>query len=131
MATQAGLQLEYVPEGDDVNSWTRMMTVSIYVIPKDHTQHSDAISDLAGQMTKAYGKGKIVKQNLYHDPENPRLFIEYEVGEGLQKEHAAGVLMSTGDTAASFIQIQSRGVDFDESDSTKMQALAEGKLKLN
>jgi hypothetical protein len=31
------ITLEYVSEGDDINSWTRLMSITLYPLPKETT----------------------------------------------------------------------------------------------
>jgi hypothetical protein len=77
----------------------------------------------------AYGKGKIVSQENYTDSNgDPRLFIEYEIGEGIQQEHSAGVFLRSGASSAAFVQIQTRGKPFDKKDAAHMKLYAQNKL---
>jgi hypothetical protein len=61
----------------------------------------------------------------------PRLFVEYEIGEGLQKEHNAGAFSLSAPDTASFIQIGLRGKPFDQTDAANMKLFAQSRLPLS
>ncbi len=55
------ITLEYVPESDDVNSWTRLMSISLFPLPKDTASQIDVMLKLGGQLLRSYGThGKIL-----------------------------------------------------------------------
>ncbi len=123
--------LEYVPEGDNVNSWTRLMSISLYPLPKETTTQNEIMGDMRTHLLSRYSKGKIYDQELYqYQSSSPGLFIEYEIGDGIQREHNAGAFMKTLPTTASFIQIQSRGKPFDKADASNMKLFAQHRLPL-
>jgi hypothetical protein len=130
-AGKRSMALEYVPTGDDINQWTRMMTITVFPLPEGADAQHDALSKLEGALLGAYSKGKIFNEANYSDQKgDPRLFVEYEIGEGLQKEHNAGTFLRTAPNLAAFVQIQSRGKEFDPKDAADMKALAENHLHL-
>jgi hypothetical protein len=126
------MQMEYVPDGDNVASWTRLMTINLYPLPKDEAGEIDSAKKIEGTLLDNFKNGgKILDQRLYENSQGlPRLYVEYEVGEGMQKEHAAGAFLILAPNIASFIQVQTRGKPFDPDDATNMRLLVEGKLKL-
>jgi hypothetical protein len=128
----AQIQLEYVPDGDNVARWTRLLTINLYPLPQDASAQIDVMKKIEGSLLSNYqGHGKIIEQNLYENSQGlPRLYIEYEIGEDIQREHAAGALLILAANVASFIQVQARGRPFEPNDAANMKLLAEGKLKL-
>ena len=75
--------------------------------------------------------GKVLDQDLYTDSKGyPSVFIEYEIGEGILKEHSAGVFSTVVTDTASFIQIAARGKPFDETDAANMKLFAQHRLPL-
>jgi hypothetical protein len=126
------VQLEYVPSGDNVEKWTRMMTVSIYALPKEAPDQIDAMRKMQGALLGVYGKdGHIIDQTLFQTSDGfPRMFVEYEVGEGPQKEHTAGAFLKMLPIAAQVIQIQARGKPFDPNDAANMKLFVQGKLSI-
>lgn len=128
----AQMQIEYVPEADNIAGWTRLVTVNLYPLPKDPPAQINTMKKIEGSLLASYGgHGKVIQQQLYENGQGvPRLYIEYEIGEGIQKEHAAGALLILAPNIASFIQIQGRGRPFDAGDATNMRLLVEGTLKL-
>ncbi len=42
------MNLEYVPAGDDLNKWTRLMTVTTYVLPESADAQRDAMMKIQG-----------------------------------------------------------------------------------
>jgi membrane associated rhomboid family serine protease/tetratricopeptide (TPR) repeat protein len=122
------IQLEYVPEGDDVRRWTRLIAITLYPLPKDTASQIKAMTDIRGHLLSV---GKLLDQTLYVTKQGyPGLFIEYEIGGGIQKEHSAGAFMTSLPDVASFIQIQSRGKPFDQADAANMKLFAHNKLPL-
>jgi hypothetical protein len=122
---------EYVPDGTDIHSWTRLMTVTVYPLPRESAEQQDAMKKLEGALLASSTKGRILNQVGYSDSNgDPSLFLEYEVGEGLQKEHNVGTFLRSGVSSAAFIQIQSRGRPFDEKDAAHMKLFAEKRLRL-
>lgn len=125
------VQLEYVPAGDSVERWTRLMTVSIYALPKEAPEQIDAMRKMQGTLLGVYGKdGHIIDQALFQADGFPRMFVEYEVGAGMQKEHSAGAFLKMLPSAAQMIQIQARGKPFDPNDAANMKLFVQGKLPI-
>ena len=121
------ISLEYVPEGEDIHSWTRLMTVTVYPLPQGHDAQRAAMTKIEGGLLASFSNGRILNSTNYTDANgDPRLFLEYEVGEGLQKEHSAGTFLRSGVSSAAFVQIQSRGRPFNEKDAADMKLFAEG-----
>jgi hypothetical protein len=125
------MSFEYVPDGTDIHSWTRLMTVTVYPLPQEHNAQRDAMTKIEGGLLASFSKEKIVDQAAYTDPNGePSLLLEYEVGEGLQQEHNVGTFLRSGVSSAAFLQIQSRGKPFDEKDAAHMKQFAEKRLRL-
>jgi hypothetical protein len=127
------ITLEYVPESDDVNSWTRLMSITVFPLPKDTASQIEVMLNLGGQLLGSYGThGKILSQENFQDSNGyPGIFIEYEIGEGIQNEHSAGAFSHSAPNIASFIQIQSRGKPFDQTDAANMKLFAQKRLPLS
>ncbi len=119
------LSLEYVPDGDDVNSWTRLMTIMLYPLPADKKSQIQEMRRIILNDMHLGDSGKIVDEEFYQDSQGyPILYIEWTVGHGVQEEHEAGSFMISAPSTASMIMIQARGKPFDEADAAKMKLLA-------
>lgn len=126
------MSFEYVPAGADLNQWTRMMTVTVFPLPQSVDAQRNQMMKIEEGLLGAYSKGKIISENMYTDKNgDPRLFIEYELAEGLEKEHNAGTFLRASASSAAFVQIQSRGKEFDVKDSANMKLFAEGHLQIS
>lgn len=103
--------LEYLPEGQQLNGWTRMVSVAVYNLEEDIEQQQMTMVAVAGGLYKAFvTHGKVLQvQHYMNDKSEPGMFIEFEIGEGAAKEHNAAVFMRTSKRAAAFLQLQSRG----------------------
>ncbi len=108
------------------------MTVIVFPLPQSADAQRDAMTKIEQGLLCSYSKGKIFSQTTYAEKNgDPRLFLEYEIGEGLQKEHSAGTFLRVGISSAAFIQIQSRGKEFDAKDAANMKLFAENRLHLS
>jgi hypothetical protein len=124
------ITLEYVPQGDDVNSWTRLMSITLYPLPKDTSSQIEIMNKIQGSLLGIHGK--ILSEEFYRSNKGyPSLFVEYEIGDGIQKEHKAGAFSTVATNTASFIQIQSRGKPFDPTDVANMKLFAQFKLPIS
>lgn len=103
--------LEYLPEGQQLKGWTRMVSIAVYNLEEDPKQQQSTMMAVAGGLYKAFvTHGKVLQvQHYMNDKAEPGMFIEFEIGEGAAKEHNAAVFMRTSKRAAAFIQLQSRG----------------------
>ena len=128
----AQMQIEYVPGGDNISSSPRLLTINLYPLPKDTAGQIGIMKKIQKSLLSNYGDhGKILVQQLYENAQGvPRLYIEYEIGDGVQKEHAAGAFLVLAPNIASFVQIQERGRPLDPTDAANMKLLVEAKLKL-
>lgn len=125
------MAFEYIPDGTDIRSWTRLMTITVYPLPRDSAAQQNAMKKLQGALLASYTNGRILNQVGYTNSNGePSLFLEYEIGEGLQKEHNVGTFLRSGVSTAAFIQIQSRGMPFDEKDAAHIKLFAEKRLRL-
>jgi hypothetical protein len=119
------LSLEYIPEGDDVNSWTRLMTVMLYPLPAEKTSQIQEMRRIILNDMHLGDSGKVLDEEFYQDSKGyPILYIEWTVGHGVQEEHEAGSFMISAPNTASMIMIQARGKPFDEADAARMRLLA-------
>ena len=131
---QSSVQLEFVPRGDDVRTWTRMVTINTLGLPPNEEDSHAIVKDLQANMLARYReKGRVLDTKEGTDPSGaPTLFVEYEIGEGATKEHAASAIMKlrAGPAAlrdgnlAGIVQIQSRGKPLAREDVEKMKAVA-------
>jgi len=103
--------LEYLPEGQPLNGWTRMVSIAVYNLEETPEQQQMTMVAVAGGLFKAFvTHGKVLQvQHYMNDKSEPGMFIEFEIGDGAAKEHNAGVFMRTSKRAAAFVQLQSRG----------------------
>jgi hypothetical protein len=131
-AGKRSMSLEYVPAGANINQWTRLMTVTVFPLPQLVDAQREAMKKIQAGLLGNYSKGKIISEVTYTDQNgDPRLFLEYEIGEGLQKEHNAGTFLRARRSSAAFVQIQSRGKEFDGKDADNMKLFAENRLHLS
>lgn len=125
------MTFEFLPLGADLKGWTRMLTTTVYPLPVDPAAQQEAMRQRIAGLLGAYGKGKILDQEHYVTQNGePRLFIDYEIGEGLLKEHNAGAFVRAGTSSAAFVQIQSHGAAPLPKDAADMKLLAQGRLSL-
>ncbi len=120
------LAFEYVPKGDHVENWTRLVTVTLFTLTGDPKIDHEIMDKLEGGLLGAYkSRGKIIATEFYHNNQtnDPAAFIEYDIGSGPLLEHNAGVFLRTGKVAAGFIQVQSRGKPLKPSDITGLKSL--------
>ena len=112
-------QLEYVPEGHDVKSWTRLQTTTVYALTGRADADTQIMNGLAQLLVTNYKKTAEVLDLQYFENGigEPAFFIEYKIGEGDAREHNAGVFMRTSDKAAAFMQIQARKGDLPREDT--------------
>ena len=103
--------LEYLPEGQPLKGWTRMVSVAVYNLEEDPEQQQSTMMAVAGGLYKAFvTHGRVLQvQHYMNNKSEPGMFIEFEIGEGAATEHNAAVFMRTSKRAAAFIQLQSRG----------------------
>lgn len=103
-------QMEYVPEGHDVQNWTRLQTTTVYALTGRADADTTIMNGLAQVLVGNYQKTAEVIDLQYFENGigEPAFFIEYKIGEGDAREHNAGVFMRTSDKAAAFMQIQAR-----------------------
>ena len=126
------ITLEYVPESDDVNSWTRLMSITLYPLPKEKASQIEVMRKIQSGLLGLGINGKILSEEFYQKSDGyPSLYIAYEIGDGIQKEHNAGAFSTVVSNTASFTQIQSRGRLFDQADAAKMKRFAQFKLPLS
>lgn len=110
--------LEYLPQGQTLDNWTRMFSVSVYTLDDDAARQKITMMALSGALLKAFEQhGKVLQNQHYANAAGePGMFIEFEMGQGAQKEHNAGVFMRTSKQAAAFFQVQSRGKPLSKED---------------
>jgi hypothetical protein len=130
----SSIQLEFVPRGDDVRTWTRLLTINTLGLPPKDADSLPVVKDLqAGMLARYREKTRVLDTKSGNDPNGvPTLFVEYEIGEGPAKEHSAAAIMKLRDAQArmrygdlaGIVQIQSRGKPLAREDVEKLQAFA-------
>lgn len=117
--------LEYLPQGQSPENWSRMFTVSVYTLEGDPARQRMIMMTLSGALLKAFEQnGKVLQKMHYaNSAGEPGMFIEFEMGQGAQKEHNAGIFMRTSKQAAAFIQVQSRGKPLSKDDVLTMHKM--------
>lgn len=117
--------LEYVPAGDNVKKWTRLVSMAIYALSGKPAEDKAMMEGLVKNLVSGYKKnGKVIKAESFTNKKGePGLFIEYTIGEGTAKEHNAGVFLRISDRTAAFIQTQSRGKALSAEQSAKVRKL--------
>lgn len=130
----SSIQLEFVPRGDDVRSWTRMLTINTLALPPKEAESLEVVKDLQTNILARYReKTNVLDMKEGTDPSGaPTLFVEYEIGDGAAREHNAAAIMKLRAGQASkrdgnlagIVQIQSRGKPLAREDVEKMKAFA-------
>jgi hypothetical protein len=117
--------LEYVPKGDDVRTWTRLVTITTVNLPADVQAQAQLMKRLHTIALSGFsGRGSVRAQKTGENPKGlPALYFEYEIGEGAQKEFGAVGVYKVRPDIAAIVQIQSHKALARE-DATKMSALA-------
>lgn len=125
------VQLEFVPQGHDVRTWTRMVTVNTLDLPATEVKQLATLKDLQAMMMSRYRKAAhVLNTEEGADKDGlPTLFVEYEIGSGAAKEHNAAAIMKlnadlAGTDLAGIIQVQSRSKTLAQEDIDKMRNLA-------
>lgn len=110
ISNAAALSLQYLPEGETLETWTRMMTVTIYPLKGKQQKLQEVLTSLQNNLEAMFkANTKVLATNYYKNASGePALYIEYEVGTGAQKEHGAGVFLHSAKITAAFIQVQER-----------------------
>ena len=118
--------LEFVPAGDDVRKWTRLVTITVVGMPPRQAAQSALIKDLHNMMEgRIVQRGRLLDKALGSDGKGlPSSFMEYEIGQGADKEHAAVAVMKVRADLAGILQIQARGKPLAREDADKMRTLA-------
>jgi hypothetical protein len=118
--------MEFVPPGDDVRTWTRLVTVTTLALPPKEADRAAIVKRLQGIMLSNYSQQGTVRDTREGtDPKgSPTLFVEYEIGHGMAKEHNASAVMKLRADLAGIVQIQSRGKPLAREDVAKMQTFA-------
>lgn len=126
----SSVQLEFVPAGDDVRKWTRLVTITTVALPPKEADRAAIVKRLQSIMTDNYKQhGKILATAEGVDAGSPTLFVEYEIGQGAAKEHNAAAVMKLRADLAGIVQVQSRGKPLAPEDIAKMRSFA--KIKQN
>lgn len=118
--------LEYLPEGMAVKGWKRLATITVYALSgqekMDLRVMDSIINGMNAQIERAEAK---VLRTEYFSTRNgePGMYVEYQIGEGAEREHNAGVFMRISAKDAAFIQVQSRGQPLSSEDSARVHAL--------
>lgn len=117
--------LEYLPQAQSPESWSRMFSVAVYTLEGDPARQRMTMMTLSGALLKAFEQhGKVLQKLHYANASGePGMFIEFEMGQGAQKEHNAGIFMRTSKQAAAFIQVQSRGKPLSKDDVLTMHKM--------
>lgn len=119
--------LEYIPADQNVDAWTRMMTVNITMMSPDSAAQQQTMNGYIQSMKNAYSShGKILSERMFTSRSGlPVWYVEYTIGEGSSQEFAAGVYGRHGDTLSAFIQAQARGHELPQDDREYIRRLAE------
>jgi hypothetical protein len=65
------------------------MSITLYPLPKETTSQIAVVRKIQGSLLGIYGK--ILSEEFYQKSDGyPIFYIEYEIGNGIQKEHNAG-----------------------------------------
>jgi hypothetical protein len=118
--------LEYLPEGAGVKGWKRLATVTVYALSGEEKTDlrlmDSLINGIDAQLAAA--EAHVLKTEYFATRSGePGMFVEYEVGEGADHEHNAGVFLRISPRDAAFIQIQSRGQPLAVADRANVRAL--------
>ena len=124
-APPQGAALEFVPTGDDVKKWKRLFTVTTFGLNGTDAEQAAQLKELRASVLATFvRKSNIINSKLGTSNGAPVAFIEYELGNGADKEHAALGIVRLHDGLAGIVQIQSRGAPLPKADASKMEQYA-------
>jgi hypothetical protein len=126
MDDPASAVLEFVPTGDDVRKWTRLMTITTIGLPDKPAAQLVEMKKLQGVARSHFGgRSKVLNSAEGADPNGAAtLFLEYEVGKGAALEHNALGVVRLRPNLAGIVQIQARGKRLSGDDVAQMKAYA-------
>jgi hypothetical protein len=82
------------------------MTISVFQLPKETPTQTEVMQKLEEHLLAEFQKGNVIDQALLQTNDGfPRMLIECEAGDGIQKERAAGAFLKLMATTAQFIRI--------------------------
>jgi hypothetical protein len=118
--------LEFVPKGDDVRKWTRLVTITTLGMPPQEPAQAQLMARLQNiTLANFTQRGRVLQSKTGDNPKGmPALYFEYELGDGAAKEHGAVGVYKTRPKMGAIVQIQSRGKPLARDDAAKMRALA-------
>ncbi len=129
-AANGTVTLEFVPKGDDVRKWTRLVTVTVVGLSPDTKAQAQLLARLQSITLENFSsRGHISQQKTGENPRGmPALYFEYDLGSGAAKEFGAvgvfrGRSEGTKHDLAMIVQIQSHK-PLAREDADKMRALA-------
>jgi len=105
------MQMEYAPDGADIDMSPRAFTVTIYLLTGDTEADKGWMAIIQETIVNTYMKaGEIVKvETVDNSMGEPETYIEYMVvNKKGMAEHNAGVVVRTSEQTAAFMQVKSR-----------------------
>lgn len=123
MSNPTNVTLEFVPPGDDVRKWTRLFTITSVGLPKPEAEQAADMKKLQDFALRQFStSARTLASKLGKDAKGaPVTFIEYEIGSGDTKEHAALGVVRLRDGLGALVQVQSRGARLSKDDIEKME----------
>lgn len=120
------VQIEFVPKGDDVRKWTRLVTMTLVSLPPQPAGKVETTKRLQAIMTDNFNqRGRVIESKSGADKNGtPTLYVEYKIGTGAAEEHNAAIVMMLRPDWAGVVQIQAREKPLAREDAARMKALA-------
>jgi hypothetical protein len=126
MGGPSDVTMEFVPAGDDVRKWTKLVTIQTIALPADEAAQVAEMKKLVAIGDTHFRQNARVSESVERGKGTPARFMEYEIGKGAATEHNAVGILRLRSGLAGIVQVQSRGKPLAREDAAKMKALAIG-----
>ena len=125
LSDSSSASLEFVPKGEDVRNWKRLLTITTVALPSDAAGQIQLMNRLQAITLNNFStRGSAHDLKRGENPKGmPALYFEYEIGEAAQKEYGIAGVYKVRSNMAAIVQIQSHKT-LARGDATKMSALA-------
>ena len=117
--------IEYLPEGQNLDSWTRMVTVNMFLLPQKKEQYTEYMKGLKQHLLSSFRSNAEVGEVMegVHEDGTPVLLMEYETGEGDSREHALAIYARFFSSVSAMMHLQVRGGKLSDQDRMAMKTL--------
>lgn len=119
-------EMEFLPEDQHGANWSQLFTATIQILPDNEKLSIAAINGFASNLLNNYARhATIVDSKSFKASDGtPVIYMEYEIRDGLLREHGVGVYGRHTNTLAAFTRYEVRGRNLSESEIDVMRNLA-------